>query len=769
MSSVVFTGKLARYVFKSDNTDFKIAAIVPREEDKDDLSFNQWGNVTVKGDMDLMEDTDYVFTCYEQEDKQWGMQYALVLYKRKNTIEDMNPVDFENFMMTLNPTMTALLVKHYGSDKLRDILKHVSDTEDYDQLTEVKGIGFNKAQKLIQQYRSQQDYSAAVAKMSPWGFSTNLIMKIVRSCGSQDIAIKKFSENPYVFCGAVKGVGFKTIDNKALEHGIADNDPRRVQAFVRYLFDELAESGDTRITLDNLKTTLVKEIYKCDLHAVIDHLKNSGLYKVYKFQGDTWVSLKEYFDLETDTARELLRLYETNVEDKKLENVDKIIADIEKEQGWQYADEQRQAIQSMLDNQVFLLQGLGGTGKSTTIKAVVEVAKANGWRVAQCALSGKAADNLSQVTGVGGRTIHRLLGADQGGKFKFRKGFELPYDLIIVDEISMVNLELFNHLLQAMYTGAKLIMVGDAGQLDSIGVGVMRGILDSQLIPTQTLTQIHRQAIESAIITHSIAMRKGLQPKELDTSVGRKLYGKKKDLGYYFVEEEKSPDKKQNFIVMEAIKVFGAALKKYNVDDIQVITSTVKNSDDINRYCQQLANPASGRKNEYKVQLTKDSSYVLREGDKVINVVNNRDTCDEKGNSCPIYNGNTGILKSVQVIERDGKKPQVTLVIDFQGIGTVVVEDKIKNIRLGYCITVHKSQGSTIPCVIVALPFNFKLNSRELIYTAITRAKSLAYVITSKRTLQSTLKKSTNKIHATNLARLIQLNRRRDEDSEKVL
>ena len=263
----------------------------------------------------------------------------------------------------------------------------------------------------------------------------------------------------------------------------------------------------------------------------------------------------------------------------------------------------------------------------------------------------------------------------------------------------------------------------------------------------------------------------------------RRLYGVNKDLGYTFIES-----KKEENIAVETMRVYQAMLKKFSINDIQIITSTIASGkvycNMINDSCQRVANPVSPFKKQIELSRSKEEKFYIREGDRVIYVKNNRNTLDPKKpysyvtdkdgkerripNNIPIFNGNTGLVESIKydtkkiekkvdgVIEVEEKIVNIEIIIDFDGIGRVLLkETDIHALQLGYCITVHKSQGSTIPCVIVALPFQFKLNSRELLYTAITRASKLAYIITSPKTLKSTLAKTSKKIHRTNLALLI--------------
>lgn len=741
--NVVFVARVERVVYDgAPRSDFKIVTLDVREVKKGELKRNGYDEVLLKGNMALNPNTDYIITCSPINDPKWGYQYEYVFSKRSAPVEDMSIEDFNQFLTEI--TIYAKVIAQKFDDP-REIFKN----KDLHALTQIKGIGLVTAKRMFEAYEAQKDYSPAYVAFGKWGFSMAMTRKIVRTMSSVDGAVSWLEKDPYHFM-IVDGIGFKTIDAKAIEHGMRANDPRRVRAYVTNFFKEMEADGNSWIYLSELLNQLRKDIFGIDLEDTSKWLQGSKDFFTYEREGKLAIGLAETFKCQKRIVNNLFRLLNAprNVE---LQNVEETISNVESDQGWGYSPSQKVAIRELLNKKVALLNGKGGTGKTSILNAVLKVFMKNGCSVATCALSGKAADNLTQITGKRGSTIHRLLGAAPSS-FSHNESNPLNYDVIVLDEVSMVNVRLFDALIRAMKSNAVLIMVGDSAQLDSIGVGVMRGILSNNRIPNITLTEIHRQAANSAIVQHSLAYRAGKRPSDL-TFKSWTMYGEDKDMGYAFenIEDE------TNNVIKDTVRVFKASLNKYSVNDIQILCPTISNCEKLNGYAQEIANPRGESKEEYEIKSGKDS-YVLRVGDKVINTSNNYETTDPDGDKeRPIFNGNTGIITAISVeTDKNENIKNCRMVIDFDGIGKVAVANgDLKAIHLGYAITVHKSQGSTIPCVIIALPFQYMLNSRELLYTAITRASKKAFLITSERTLGATVKKSSEKTHRDSLGDLL--------------
>ena len=720
---VEIVGSIERERYR--NGDFCIATMRVSEVRQGVLKRANDGNVIFKGDMRMIPQKEYIIRGRYEDNKKFGPQYQFLSNKLKNPIEDMSAKEFRQFLTDLSPYGVRI-------NKAYEDARKIFEEHNLEALTKIDGIGNVRAKELLDKYDSQRDYSPVYVEFAKYGFSTKVAKRAIDYYSSIDTPIERLKKNPYDLM-EIPGLGFKKIDDKCLEHGIAENDPRRIKAFLVDYFEQLEMDSKSWIPVAQLKAYLRNEIFNCDIAETFKKLNADKNFVIFEREDEKRIALRTIYEMEKKVAEELLRI-KNGSSDVELQDVDKVIGDIEKEQGWSYSTEQRDAVDTMLKENVVILRGPGGVGKTTTLNAVIKVLRHNNISVATCALAGKAAENLTQVTGLRGQTIHRLLGI--GSPFEL-KDQGLEYDVVILDELSMVNISLFSELVRTIPTGAKLIMVGDSAQLDSIGIGVMRDAIASGTIPVITLNKIHRQAQESAIITHSLAFRAGNLPDGLSVKANWHMMGKRRDLGYVFEDDEKN-------LLGDACKIFKYALKQYDVKDIQIVSQTTRNCLMLNKAAQQIANPQKDQ-DYYVVYEGKEYEYTLRVGDKVINTRNNYRTPDADRSSAflPIFNGNTGTIESIDLEKGNKGEESLRMIVDFDGIGRVVIDSgAVTNIQLGYAITVHKSQGSTIPCVIVALPFQYMLNTRELLYTAITRASKVCYLVTSMKTLRSTVKKT---------------------------
>lgn len=724
-------------------------------------------NYTIKGTLFAKTGMKYNITAsLDDKNTKYDATYWVDSIRLDFDLNNASEKDLQKFLSSI--------ISYDKAKKLSKVknLIDVLEEMDIDKLMEVKGVGRSTAENVITAYFNQKDISDAYIYFADYGFTKKTIKKICKYYKSSSVAIETIKNDPYELT-KVPGMGFKKVDGAFLlycnNNGLNINDTRRTKAYVRYLFDEEYQSGNTWLDPLQILEKVKEYLPNVDLKYVIDYINDDNNFYSINNQNQLFNQTGKRITSKNNVLREMeiaqrIRRLATSQSSMKLKNVDQIIKDTEANQGWEYSQEQREAIDMLINQNICLLQGLGGTGKSSTLNAYINIIRKNGYSFKQCALSGKAANNMFLITRQKGSTIHSLL--QLGTKKPLDDSNPILSDVIILDEVSMVDQKLFLSLIKAIKKGSKLIMIGDSGQLDSIGASVMNGIIKSNAIPTTTLTEIHRQAQNSAIITHSAAFRNGEKPEELTaTKNTSKTYGNAQDLKYIFVDHKDEDD-----IYKHVIDEFKKGIQKFGVDGVQIICSTKstgKNSTQkLNTFAQILANDYSPNKQE--IDITKnDYTYTLRENDKVMNVRNNRNTTSPEGFERPIFNGNTGTLIEFirqeeevieekiiedEVIKEKIIEEKIFALIDFDGIGEVLVEEQdFKNIELGYASTIHKSQGSTIPCVILALPYHYMLNSRELLYTAATRAKDYQVIITSPRTLKHTLDKTSKREEKTNI------------------
>ena len=667
-----------------------------------------------KGDMpQVKEGEGYKITAKYVEDPKWGGQYALEVIGSNITFNDNDEDGKRKFLQSI---FTDNQVAHLYST-LPDPFKALKD-KDLEALVKVKGCSLRKAPDWILRFHQNYHRAKIVAELDDYNLSTKIIDKLIERYKSPELVIEKIKSNPYILITDVKGIGWATADNIALAGGMGEFSEERIGAYIyQYLYDK-AESGFSWITTDELMGGLLEKFgEEIPDEAITNAVHNFGD-ELWWNEEKTRIGLRYYYNLEDKIAKELLRI--KNAKSKfSYPDWEDAVKRIERLQGWEYTEEQKQGIKKALDYNIIMIQGSAGTGKTSLVWAVIEVLK--GYKFVQCALSGKAASRLMEVTREEGYTIHRLLQYPKGPvekqKFFYNDENQLPYDIIIVDEISMVDLKLFYYLLRAVADGSKVICLGDNGQLEAIGSGnIAYDMLSSTEIPSVTLTKIHRQAENSAIITESIKIRNKYQIISKDW-VGHEVRGALKDLDITCYSDRTNTYHK-------IIEYFNEIYKtEKDIRNIQIIVPTKARGCStyvLNLKIQEIYNPNG--KHGVVIQSAKDQPYEIREGDRVINTQNNYKTEPN------IYNGNVGIVKKIYW---DDDEDDNVMLIYFEGIGDVkVIEDYWKNIELSYAITGHKSQGGQWDYVIFGLDFSsYSLLSKELVYTGITRAKKKCYLV----------------------------------------
>lgn len=752
-------GKAVKTIHRNNDSYFTIASFdLVKEIDGEVEMHPTYKTFTVVGIMPyLMEDADYEISATEVENKKYGKQYqvnSINLYL-PNGIESK-----EGQKEFLDIIFTKLQVKEMY-EALDDPYMTLKDG-DISSLVKVKNCGMKTAVAWIDKFKTYMPLSNAMKELSEYGLTEALLRRIVNHYKSSDIAVEIIQNKPYKLI-EVNGVGWHKCDEIAMKGGLKPDSPERIGTYILYYLQERANEGYSYIPADanteiengivsktqkpiNFIDTMI-EFFGDDIS---DEALKGGLDYVNDqlwFSDDRkFVGLKRIYDLEMSVAENLIRIRDGE-NDFKYSNWKDIIKQKEIDQGWEYNEQQIEGIKAVLENQVVVITGKAGTGKSSIVDAMIAVLQ--GYSYAQTALSGRAAARMAEITHEEGYTIHRLLGFPKGdrdhGGFVFHEDNKLPRDIIILDEVSMVDGELFNRLVKAIKTGSKLIMLGDTGQLECIGcMNIAADLIASKEIVSIELSQIHRQAANSGIITESIKAREGIQLIEKDW-IGTEVRGKLNDLVI-----DCFSDKSNTFY-----KVMQHASSELedgtDIMDLMVIAPSYKNEsgvDNLNAALQSLYNPDSPEKKEVFVQKS-SKAWILREGDKIINVQN--DYYAKNKFTAGIFNGNIGVVKNIDIDAN-------TIAVDFQDIPGIMILPKKnwKDLELGYAITCHKAQGSQCKKVIVGLDFgSFIQLSREWVYTAMTRAIDKCYMVAQNNALRYAVSKNSISVKRTHLVKLL--------------
>ena len=609
----------------------------------------------------------------------------------------------------VGPATAQRLVERFGADTLRVL------EEEPERLRTIKGITSKKAVELSEAFRSLTGLRQVMEFLARYDLPVYLAMAVQRTYG--DNALQMLRDDPYILSRAQFGVDFAVADAIAISMGFGGDDPCRLRAAIEYELAHNAGNGHVFLPREKLLTATAQlvGVDTDTVEAALDKLIDSFAVVEKPIANVRGCYLPRMYQAETFVAQRLLSMLHTPVE--QLRQVDKTIDAIEKEQGVSYAPLQRQAVRMAAEGGVLLLTGGPGTGKTTSLRGIVALYRRMGLDVALLAPTGRAAKRLGEVTDCDAQTIHRALGMsynDLTGQVAFKKNGNDPLEAhaVIVDEMSMVDLELMQALLEALRPGCRLVLVGDPDQLPSVGAGnVLGDLLRSTVVPTVSLTQVFRQAEQSAIIRNAHAVNMG-QPPQLDSNQGD-----------FFFLCRRSPDR----LVQTVVELCRDRLpKNMNIpaEQIQVLSPTRKGACgtvSLNRALQAALNPPSPQKRQKQW-----GDVTFRVGDRVMQTKNNYDVLWEKDDGTAgsgIFNGDVGVI---QDIDSSGE----LIVLRFDDRTATYTADLLSQLDMAYAITVHKSQGSEYPAVIlVSAPAAPSLMVRGVLYTAITRARRMLIMV----------------------------------------
>ena len=609
----------------------------------------------------------------------------------------------------VGPATAQRLVERFGADTLRVL------EEEPERLRTIKGITAKKAMELSEAFRALTGLRQVMEFLARYDLPVYLAMAVQRTYG--DNALQMLRDDPYILSRAQFGVDFAVADAIAISMGFGGDDPCRLRAAIEYELAHNAGNGHVFLPREKLlaATAQLVDVDTDTVEVTLDKLIDSFAVVEKPIANVRGCYLPRLYQAETFVAQRLLSMLRAPVE--QLRQVDKTIDAIEKEQGVSYAPLQRQAVRMAAEGGVLLLTGGPGTGKTMSLRGIVALYRRMGLDVALLAPTGRAAKRLGEVTDCDAQTIHRALGMsynDLTGQAAFKKNGSDPLEAhaVIVDEMSMVDLELMQALLEALRPGCRLVLVGDPDQLPSVGAGnVLGDLLRSTVVPTVSLTQVFRQAEQSAIIRNAHAVNMG-QPPQLDSNQGD-----------FFFLCRRSPDR----LVQTVVELCRDRLpRNMNIpaEQIQVLSPTRKGACgtvSLNRALQAALNPPSPQKRQKQW-----GDVTFRVGDRVMQTKNNYDVLWEKDDGTAgsgIFNGDVGVI---QDIDSSGE----LIVLRFDDRTATYTADLLSQLDMAYAITVHKSQGSEYPAVIlVSAPAAPSLMVRGVLYTAITRARRMLIMV----------------------------------------
>ena len=640
-----------------------------------------------------------------------GPQLSAESVERRLPQEEEDIVSYlsSGILKGVGPATAQRLVEHFGTDTLRVL------EEEPERLKTIKGITAKKAMELSEAFRALTGLRQVMEFLARYDLPVYLAMAVQRTYG--DNALQMLRDDPYILSRAQFGVDFAVADAIAISMGFGGDDPCRLRAAIEYELAHNAGNGHVFLPREKLlaATAQLVDVDTDTVETALDKLIDSFAVVEKPIANVRGCYLPRLYQAETFVAQRLLSMLRAPVE--QLRQVDKTIDAIEKEQGVSYAPLQRQAVRMAAEGGVLLLTGGPGTGKTTSLRGIVALYRRMGLDVALLAPTGRAAKRLGEVTDCDAQTIHRALGMsynDLTGQAAFKKNGSDPLEAhaVIVDEMSMVDLELMQALLEALRPGCRLVLVGDPDQLPSVGAGnVLGDLLRSTVVPTVSLTQVFRQAEQSAIIRNAHAVNMG-QPPQLDSNQGD-----------FFFLCRRSPDR----LVQTVVELCRDRLpRNMNIpaDQIQVLSPTRKGACgtvSLNRALQAALNPPSPQKRQKQW-----GDVTFRVGDRVMQTKNNYDVLWEKDDGTAgsgIFNGDVGVI---QDIDSSGE----LIVLRFDDRTATYTADLLSQLDMAYAITVHKSQGSEYPAVIlVSVPAAPSLMVRGVLYTAITRARRMLIMV----------------------------------------
>lgn len=732
----VVTGYVEHIVFRNEDNGYTVLNLE-----------NEDGEITCVGEFNFIGEGELMEMHGEYVNHSvYGMQFKVSSHEVK---EPEDKVSIERYLGSgaikgVGVALAGRIVAKFGEDTFRIV------EQEPERLAEVKGISERKAREIASQIEEKKDMRQAMIYLQKYGISVTLAAKIYRHYGEK--VYRVMEENPYQLADNIEGIGFKTADEIASRIGIHTDSDYRIRSGLFYTLQQAVGEGHIYLPQEVLlkRAGELLEVEIKDIEKYVMDLCIERKTVMKEIEGEIRVYPAHYYYMELNTAK---MLHDLDIDCKMPEDMmEKRLKKVEEQENISLDIMQHKAVIESIKHGLLVLTGGPGTGKTTTINTMIQFFEREGMSILLAAPTGRAAKRMTEATGYEAQTIHRLLEVngnpeEEGNVNGFMRNRENPLeaDVIIIDEMSMVDLPLMHALLSAVIPGTRLILVGDVNQLPSVGPGsVLKDIIASGRFPVVTLTKIFRQAGESDIVVNAHKINAG-EPVILDN----------KSRDFFFLRRQDA-----DVIISVIITLIQKKLPKY-VDalpsEIQVMTPTRKGLlgvERLNTILQQYLNPPDSKKAEKEI-----GGRMFRVGDKVMQIKNNYQlewevstrfglTVDK---GLGVFNGDMGIIREIHLYDE-------TVEVEYdEGRRVKYPFDMTEELELAYAITVHKSQGSEYPAVIIPLlPGPRLLYNRNLLYTAVTRAKKCLTIVGSDTTFQEMIQNKREQDRYTSLAERIQ-------------
>lgn len=681
------------------------------------------------------------------EHKDYGEQFKIETFEKMmpQTLGALEVYLANGNVKGIGPATAEKIINKFGEETIQ-ILKYEPE-----KLAEIKGITKSKAQEISANFIENIEVWQIVGFLQRFGLGAEYAKKVYNLLGIN--AISEIEANPYILMDISRGVDFKQIDEMAIELGLEKENMKRVKSGIKYALIKITYSGHCCTLRENL-IEYVKQLLGINelvIEEGIVNLKVNGEIIIEYRDEEQWIYLYSFYNAEQKIAQTIVKLNEAkNI--KKVSNMSKELKLVEEKNDIILSEKQKEAIEAINENNVTIITGGPGTGKTTIIKSIIDIYKEKKYKIVLCAPTGRAAKRITETTGEEASTLHRLLEigkVDENSLFKKESEFQgapIDADIIIVDEVSMVDMFIMSYLLECIYKGTKLILVGDSDQLPSVGPGsVLQDLINSEKITTIHLDKIFRQAAKSKIVVnaHRVNTGKGFIKSDDDE------LEKDAKQDFFFIREID-----QEKVLEQVLSLCNGRLKKFGdydfFESIQVLSPTKKGllgTKELNKALQQELNPP--REGEVEKG---SKGAVFRIGDRVMQIKNNYDMYWEKSTGdiletgMGVFNGEIGTITNINEEEKN-----IRVKFDDEKICWYEFSE-LEQIEHSYCITIHKAQGSEFDVVIMIIPQAAPmLLTRNLLYTGLTRAKKMLIIIGNDRIIDYMIRNVDSKKRNTGL------------------